>query len=71
MARNPRTILDLSIDGADMATLYRINRRFRLGINHRWWWSGDRFRELVREGMRKRLSEASTPEAMRRLLDRW
>ena len=59
MARGDATILDMAIDGADMAALHRINRRCRLGIRPRWWWSSDRFRGLVREALRAKWSESA------------
>ena len=67
----PRTIIDLQIDGADQRQLRRWNWRFRLGLKPRWWWSGDRFRELVRAGLHARMAEArgESQAAERRFLE--
>jgi hypothetical protein len=66
----PRTRLDAQIDAADVATLYRLNRRFNLGIRYRWWRSTDYFRELVRHAMTDRY-RAAAPLERERLLARW
>gem|GEM_PF-6420221 len=66
----PLTRLDAQIDAADVATLYRLNRRFNLGVRRRWWLSTSHFRELVRQAMSARY-RAAAPAERERLLARW
>ena len=60
MARGDMTILDMSIDCANLDALLRVNAQFELGLEApKWWHRTAPFRERVREALREKWMKES------------